>query len=88
MSVSRLDRGPVLRDQLGRPMHDLRISVMDRCNFRCPYCMPRSTFHDKYRFLRPAERLTFDEIVRLTRLATSLGVRKVRLTGGELLARR
>ena len=87
MSVSRLDRGPVLRDQLGRPMHDLRISVMDRCNFRCPYCMPRSTFHDKYRFLRPAERLTFDEIVRLTRLATSLGVRKVRLTGGEPLLR-
>jgi cyclic pyranopterin phosphate synthase len=77
----------VLRDQLGRPMHDLRISVMDRCNFRCPYCMPRSTFHDKYRFLRPAERLTFDEIVRLTRIATSLGVRKVRLTGGEPLLR-
>lgn len=68
-------------------MHDLRISVMDRCNFRCPYCMPRSTFHDKYRFLRSAERLTFDEIVRLTRLATSLGVRKVRLTGGEPLLR-
>jgi cyclic pyranopterin phosphate synthase len=87
MSVSRLDRAPVLRDRLGRPIHDLRISVMDRCNFRCPYCMPRSTFHDRYRFLRAAERLTFEEIVRLARLATTLGVRKVRLTGGEPLLR-
>ena len=87
MSVTRLDRAPVLRDQLGRPIHDLRISVMDRCNFRCPYCMPRSTFHDRYRFLRSAERLTFEEIVRLARLATGLGVRKVRLTGGEPLLR-
>jgi cyclic pyranopterin phosphate synthase len=87
MSVSRLDRAPVLRDQLGRPIHDLRISVMDRCNFRCPYCMPRSTFHERYRFLRSAERLTFEEIVRLARLATGLGVRKVRLTGGEPLLR-
>jgi len=87
MSVSSLDRAPVLRDQLGRPLHDLRISVMDRCNFRCPYCMPRSTFHERYRFLRSAERLTFEEIVRLARLATGLGVRKVRLTGGEPLLR-
>ena len=88
MSVSRLDGASMLRDQLGRPLHDLRISVMDRCNFRCPYCMPRSTFHERYRFLRPAERLTFEEIVRLARLATGLGVRKVRLTGGEPLLRR
>ena len=82
-------RGPavVLRDRLGRPLHDLRISVMDRCNFRCPYCMPQSTFHEKYRFLKSAERLTFDEIARLARLATQLGVRKVRLTGGEPLLR-
>jgi cyclic pyranopterin phosphate synthase len=87
MSVSRIERAPVVRDQLGRPIHDLRISVMDRCNFRCPYCMPRSTFHEKYRFLRSAERLTFEEIVRLARLATGLGVRKVRLTGGEPLLR-
>lgn len=87
MSVSILDRTPLLRDQLGRPIHDLRISVMDRCNFRCPYCMPHSTFHERYRFLKSAERLTFEEIVRLARLATSLGVRKVRLTGGEPLLR-
>jgi cyclic pyranopterin phosphate synthase len=76
-----------LRDKLGRPIHDLRISVMDRCNFRCPYCMPRDTFHDRYKFLRASERLSFDEITRLARLATSLGVRKLRLTGGEPLLR-
>ena len=74
-------------DALGRPLHDLRISVMDRCNFRCPYCMPRETFHDNYRFLRAAERLSFEEIVRLTRLFVGAGVRKVRLTGGEPLLR-
>src|SRR5882762_10307930 len=60
---------------------------MDRCNFRCPYCMPRETFHDKYRFLGSKERLSFDEIVRLTRLFAQLGVRKLRLTGGEPLLR-
>jgi cyclic pyranopterin phosphate synthase len=68
-------------------MHDLRISVMDRCNFRCPYCMPKETFHDRYRFLRSAERLTFEEIARISRLAVPLGVRKLRLTGGEPLLR-
>jgi cyclic pyranopterin phosphate synthase len=75
------------RDTLQRPLRDLRISVMDRCNFRCPYCMPRETFHEKYQFLRTAERLSFDEIVRLTRLFVPLGVRKLRLTGGEPLLR-
>ncbi|MBX5461917.1 MAG: GTP 3',8-cyclase MoaA [Steroidobacteraceae bacterium] len=75
------------RDTLARPMRDLRISVMDRCNFRCPYCMPRETYHDKYQFLRTAERLSFDEIVRLARLFAPLGVRKLRLTGGEPLLR-
>ena len=75
------------RDTLGRPIRDLRISVMDRCNFRCPYCMPRETFHDKYRFLGSQERLSFAEIVRLTRLFAQLGVRKLRLTGGEPLLR-
>ena len=75
------------RDTLGRPIRDLRISVMDRCNFRCPYCMPRETFHDKYRFLNSHERLSFDEIVRLTRLFAQVGVRKLRLTGGEPLLR-
>jgi cyclic pyranopterin phosphate synthase len=75
------------RDTLARPLRDLRISVMDRCNFRCPYCMPRETFHDKYRFLGSRERLSFEEIVRLTRLFVGLGVRKLRLTGGEPLLR-
>ncbi len=75
------------RDRLARPMHDLRISVMDRCNFRCPYCMPKETFHDGYRFLRSNERLDFPEILRLARVATRLGVRKLRLTGGEPLLR-
>src|SRR2546429_8991788 len=69
------------RDTLARPMRDLRISVMDRCNFRCPYCMPRETYHEQYRFLGSHERLSFDEIVRLPRLFVQLGVRKLRLTG-------
>src|SRR4029077_15261918 len=78
---------PAPRDTFARPMRDLRISVMDRCNFRCPYCMPRETFHEKYRFLGSHERLSFDEIVRLSRLFVQLGVRKLRLTGGEPLLR-
>ena len=78
---------PAPRDTLARPMRDLRISVMDRCNFRCPYCMPRETYHERYRFLNSHERLSFDEIVRLTRLFVQLGVRKLRLTGGEPLLR-
>jgi len=78
---------PAPRDALARPMRDLRISVMDRCNFRCPYCMPRETFHERYRFLGSHERLSFDEIVRLARLFARLGVRKLRLTGGEPLLR-
>lgn len=78
---------PAPRDTLARPIRDLRISVMDRCNFRCPYCMPRETYHERYRFLGSHERLSFDEIVRLARLFVQLGVRKLRLTGGEPLLR-
>src|SRR5450755_3943151 len=74
-------------DRLGRPLHDLRISVMDRCNFRCPYCMPKEQFHEHYRFLKSQERMSFEEIVRLARLFASLGVSKLRLTGGEPLLR-
>jgi cyclic pyranopterin phosphate synthase len=74
-------------DRRGRPLADLRISVMDRCNFRCPYCMPRETYGEGYRFLPSAERLSFDEIVRLARLFAAEGVRKIRLTGGEPLLR-
>ena len=78
---------PRPRDSLERPLRDLRISVMDRCNFRCPYCMPREQYHESYRFLKSAERLSFEEIVRLARIFVSLGVRKLRLTGGEPLLR-
>lgn len=74
-------------DRLGRPMHDLRISVMDRCNFRCPYCMPKDTYGESYRFLTSDERLSFAEIARLAKLFATLGVRKLRLTGGEPLLR-
>jgi GTP 3',8-cyclase len=75
------------RDRLDRPLRDLRISVMDRCNFRCPYCMPREQFHESYRFLKSSQRLSFEEILRLTRLFVAKGVRKIRLTGGEPLLR-
>jgi len=74
-------------DRLGRPLHDLRISVMDRCNFRCPYCMPKDQFHEHYKFLHSTERLSFSEITRLSRLFAGLGVKKLRLTGGEPLLR-
>ncbi len=75
------------RDRLGRALRDLRISVTDRCNFRCPYCMPRERYHEHYRFLKSSERLSFEEIVRLTRLFVQLGARKLRITGGEPLLR-
>jgi cyclic pyranopterin phosphate synthase len=84
-TVAQLDRSP--QDRLGRPLRDLRISVMDRCNFRCPYCMPRERFHEHYAFLKTTERLSFEEIVRLTRLFVPLGVKKLRITGGEPLLR-
>jgi GTP 3',8-cyclase len=74
-------------DKRGRALHDLRISVMDRCNFRCPYCMPKEQFHEHYRFLKSQERLSFEEIARLARVFAELGVRKLRLTGGEPLLR-
>jgi cyclic pyranopterin phosphate synthase len=75
-------------DQLGRPLHDLRISVTDRCNFRCTYCMPKEVFDKNYRFLPHAELLTFEEITRLARLFIEHGVEKIRLTGGEPLLRK
>jgi GTP 3',8-cyclase len=73
---------------LGRPLHDLRISVTDRCNFRCTYCMPREVFDSGYRFLPHDAILSFEEIARLARIFAGLGVRKIRLTGGEPLVRR
>ena len=75
-------------DRLGRPLRDLRISVTDRCNFRCPYCMPGEVFGKDYVFLPRGEILTFEEITRAVRVAARLGVTKVRLTGGEPLVRR
>jgi GTP 3',8-cyclase len=75
-------------DTLGRPMRDLRVSVTDRCNFRCVYCMPKEVFGRDHAFLPRAEILDFDEIERVVRAAVGLGVRKVRLTGGEPLVRR
>ncbi|HEX5463620.1 MAG TPA: GTP 3',8-cyclase MoaA, partial [Burkholderiales bacterium] len=77
-----------LTDRLGRSLHDLRISVTDRCNFRCVYCMPKEIFGKDYPFLERAELLSFEEIVRLVRIFHAHGVRKVRLTGGEPLLRR
>ena len=79
---------PVTRetaDALGRPLHDLRISLLDRCNFRCPYCMPETEFHADYEFLMRDQRLSHAEILKIARVATDLGVSKVRLTGGEPL---
>jgi cyclic pyranopterin phosphate synthase len=75
-------------DRLQRPLRDLRISVTDRCNFRCTYCMPKEVYGSSYRFLPRAELLTFEEIERLARIFSSQGVEKVRLTGGEPLLRR
>ena len=87
MSGSTASGAPPLLDTLGRPLRDLRISVTDRCNFRCGYCMPREVFGPSFEFLDRAEILTFEEITRLARIFASLGVRKFRLTGGEPLLR-
>jgi len=76
------------RDTLSRPLRDLRISVIDRCNFRCPYCMPEDQFAEDSVFLSKSERLRFEEIERIARAFVALGVRKLRLTGGEPLLRR
>jgi cyclic pyranopterin phosphate synthase len=77
-----------LRDALRRPLHDLRISVTDRCNFRCSYCMPKEVFGKDYPYLPHGELLTFEEITRLARVFVGHGVRKIRLTGGEPLLRK
>jgi len=78
----------VTLDQLSRPLRDLRISVTDRCNLRCPYCMPREVFGPDHEFLAAEAMCSFDEITRLCRLFAELGVEKVRITGGEPLLRR
>lgn len=76
------------KDAFQRQIRDLRISVTDRCNFRCIYCMPKEFFGREYEFLKRAELLTFEEIARLTRIFNTLGANKVRITGGEPLIRR
>ena len=77
----------MLKDKFGRPMRDLRISVTDRCNFRCPYCMPAEIFGEAYEFLPRADILTFEELTRLVGLFAELGIAKLRITGGEPLLR-
>ena len=81
------DRQPAILDRFRRPLRDLRISVTDRCNFRCPYCMPAEIYGERYEFLPKDSLLTFEEIARLTRVLAVLGVVKVRITGGEPLVR-
>lgn len=77
-----------LTDSLNRPLRDLRISVTDRCNFRCTYCMPKAVFNARHRFLEHGKLLSFEEIERIARLFIAQGVKKIRLTGGEPLVRR
>jgi cyclic pyranopterin phosphate synthase len=84
-SAGAQERSTDIRDTLGRPIQDLRISLLDQCNFRCPYCMPEAKFHADYEFLRRSERLSHEEILRVARVSTGLGVSKLRLTGGEPL---
>jgi cyclic pyranopterin phosphate synthase len=74
-----------VRDTLGRPLQDLRISLLDRCNFRCPYCMPEAQFTEDYQFLTKSARLSHDEILRIASIAVRQGVSKLRITGGEPL---
>ena len=77
----------IITDKFTRKLRDVRISVTDRCNFRCTYCMPKEVYDSNYKFFNKKEILSFEEIIRLTRILASLGVRKVRLTGGEPLLR-
>ena len=78
----------VLADALARPLHDLRISVTDRCNFRCVYCMPKEVFDKDYQYLPHDSLLTFEEIARIAGIFVAHGVEKIRLTGGEPLLRK
>ncbi|MBN3788141.1 GTP 3',8-cyclase MoaA [Burkholderia sp. Ac-20353] len=79
---------PGIADMLERPLRDLRLSVIDRCNFRCTYCMPRDSFDSDHAFMPPSERLSFDELSKIARAFVALGVEKIRITGGEPLLRR
>ncbi len=80
-------KNEVTKDLFGRLLKDLRISVTDRCNFRCPYCMPAEIFGERYNFLNREALLSFEEIARLVRIFVELGTTKIRITGGEPLVR-
>jgi len=86
--ATRIAASGLLADRLGRPLRDLRISVTDRCNFRCSYCMPKEIFDKDYAYLPHSALLSFEEITRIARLFAAHGVRKIRLTGGEPLLRK
>ncbi len=86
--ATRIAATGLLSDRLGRPLRDLRISVTDRCNFRCSYCMPKEVFDKDYAYLPHSALLSFEEITRVARLFAAHGVRKIRLTGGEPLLRK
>ncbi len=83
-----IEANGLLSDRLARPLHDLRISVTDRCNFRCNYCMPKEVFNKDYAYLPHSDLLNFEEITRLAKVFVAHGVRKIRLTGGEPLLRK
>src|SRR6201987_3172992 len=87
-SAGRLNHMEPLLDRLGRPLETLRISITDRCNFRCVYCMPKEVFGREYAFLERRELLTLEEMARVTSVFAGLGVQTVRITGGEPLVRR
>ena len=88
LAATRLDANGLLADTLGRPLRDLRISVTDRCNFRCNYCMPKEIFDKDYAYLPHASLLSFEEITRLAKVFVAHGVQKIRITGGEPLLRK
>ena len=87
-TIKNIDLSKPTLDTLGRPLRDLRISVTDRCNFRCSYCMPKSVFDRDYAYLQQKELLRFEEITTIAAAATQLGVKKIRITGGEPLLRK
>ena len=88
MAFDIINSMEALTDKLGRPIHDLRISVTDRCNFRCTYCMPKEVFNSSYQFLRRSDLMSFEEIAYAANMFAQLGVKKLRLTGGEPLVRK
>ena len=82
-----MEKKSTITDKLSRPIKDLRISVTDRCNFRCTYCMPEQIYGHRYKFINKSSLLTFEEIITITEILVEMGVQKVRLTGGEPLLR-